>query len=224
MALRRSSRPIFSKADHLARLRAEGMTNTRLLEAVETIRHDQFVPVEHVHLAWGSAALPLPCGQLMPPPSKTAQLIEALNLSGSEAVLDIGTGSGYQAALLSKLARKVHSVDTFRTLVEAAQTLCGKLELDNVTFAQGDILASSRKQGQGGQALYDRIICDSAFDDLPRDLIDVLASGGIVVAPVFEGEGKATVMRLTKVGSRFERETLFKMHATPIRAGLAESL
>ena len=224
MALRSSSQTKSGRADHLARLRSAGISDPRILEAVETIRHDQFVPVEHIHLSWGETALPLPCGQLMPAPLRTAQLLQALQLQGNEAVLDVGTGSGYQAALLSKLARKVHSVDIYSTLVRSAQAVCSKLELSNLTIAQGDILSANRKHGQGGQALYDRIVADSSFPDLPRDLIDILASGGKVVAPVVGMDGKTNLMRLTKVGSRFERETLFEMRATPLQAGIAETL
>lgn len=224
MALRSSSQVKSGRADHMARLHAAGIQDARVLEAIETVRHDQFVPVEHIHLSWGETALPLPCGQLMPAPLRTAQLLEALELHGHEAVLDIGTGSGYQAALLSKLARKVHSVEIYRTLVNSAQAICSKLELTNLTIAQGDILASPRQLGQGGQALYDRIVTDSSFSDLPRELIEIMASGGIVVAPVVGADGTTKVMKLTKIGSRFERETLFEMRATPLQPGVAQTL
>lgn len=209
---------------HLMRLREVGITDTKLLCVVETFRHDHFVPTGHIHKAWGQRPLPIGCGQTMPSPVTTARLIAALNLTGNEAVLDVGTGTGYQAALLSRLARKVHSVERYGGLVDAAQRILRTLDLANITVAQSDGSKSAGRTGQGGQPLYDRIIVDSAFVETPRDLIDQLASGGVVVAVIGNPGEVQNVVRLTKVGSRFDRETLFPIRTTMLEPGVAIAL
>lgn len=209
---------------HLLRLREAGITDAKLLAVVETLRHDHFVPTGHIHRAWGQRPVPIPCGQTMLSPVTTARLVAALNLGGNEAVLDIGTGTGYQAALLSKLARKVHSVERYGGLVEAARRTIKTLDLGNITVAQADGFKSAGRTGQGGQPLYDRIIVDSAFAETPRELIDQLASGGIVVAVIGNPGEVQNAVRLTKVGSRFDRETLFALRTTMLEPGVAEAL
>ena len=209
---------------HMLRLRQAGFADQKLLAAVEATKRDLFVPVSTIHLAWLPFPLPLPCGQTMPSPVATAAMVSALRLNETCSVLEIGTGSAYQTALIARLAKKIHSVERYRTLADQARKVLTTLEVNNATVALADGSTAAGRKGPGGQALYDRIITDCAFEDLPRDLLDQLASTGLVVAPIGPATGVQTVARLTKVGSRFERENLFEIRSTPLERGLAVAL
>ena len=105
----------------LLRLRGFGIIDPRLLKTVETVAHDQFVPVEFIEQSWHPRSIPLPCGQIMHSPDLTARMLAALDPQPQHAVLDIGTGSGYQTALLATLAKKVHTIDRYQRLIRAGK-------------------------------------------------------------------------------------------------------
>lgn len=203
----------------MLRLRGHGVSDATLLKAVEAIPHQNFVPVEYFEKAWRPRTMPIVCGQIMHAPDVTIRMIEALRVGPAHTVLEIGTGSGYQTAILAKLAKKVHSIDRYKTLIKEATERLQQLEISNVTFAQADGRAGSGKQG-----LYDRIIADLAYDAMPRQLLEELVSGGIVVTAIGEVGEEQTIVRLTKIGSRFEREDLFKVRFGPFEAGVAQAL
>ncbi|MDA8869762.1 methyltransferase domain-containing protein [Rhizobiaceae bacterium] len=202
----------------MLRLREHGIVHKPLLDAIESIPRPQFIRSAHVHRAWADRSLPLANGQTMPPPSLTHRLVAALQVEAHHSVLEMGTGSGYQTAILARLSRKVRTVDRYASLLAQARKVIEALEIDNVTFHQADALTG---EGRGGGTLYDRIVTDLAFDDLPRDLLDQLASGGKVVAPIGPPGGVQTVVRLTKVGSRFQREALFDARFGQFDSGVA---
>jgi protein-L-isoaspartate(D-aspartate) O-methyltransferase len=201
------------------RLREFGIVDPDFLRMVESVPHEQFVPVQHFDQAWKDQVLPIDRGQTMLSPDVTIRLVEALKVETSHAVLEIGTGSGYQTALLARQAKKVYSVDRYRGLIHEARDRLERLGLHNVTLVQAD-----GRGGQMGQGLYDRIIIDSAFEAMPRYLLDQLVSGGVVVTAIGPPHGEQMAVRLTKIGSRFDRADLFPIHCGPLEEGLAAAL
>ncbi|MGI9366682.1 MAG: protein-L-isoaspartate(D-aspartate) O-methyltransferase [Rhizobiaceae bacterium] len=203
----------------MLRLREFGIVDPQYLKIVESVPHEQFVPVQHFEQAWKPQVLPIACGQTMVPIDATVRMVDALNLDQNHAVLEIGTGTGFQTALLAKLARKVYSVDRYQSLLDDAKERLDRLGIGNVTLAQAD--GASSLVGQG---LYDRIITDLAYETIPRYLLEQLVTGGIVVTAIGEPFGEQTVVRLTKVGSRFEREDLFPVRFGRFESGIARVL
>ena len=201
------------------RLREFGIVDPDFLRMVESVPHEQFVPVQHFDQAWKDQALPIDRGQTMLSPDITIRLVDALKVESHHAVLEIGTGSGYQTALLARQAKKVYSVDRYRGLIREARDRLERLGLDNVTFVQAD-----GRGGQMGQGLYDRIIIDSAFETMPRYLLDQLVSGGVVITAIGPPNGEQMLVRLTKIGSRFDRTDLFPVHFGTLEEGLAAAL
>ena len=203
----------------MLRMREIGIVDSKFLKIVESVPHEQFVPVQHFDQAWKPQALPMACGQTLVPIDTTVRMVDALKLDQSHSVLEIGTGTGYQTALLSKLAKKVYSVDRYQSLLDDARERLDRLGVSNATFAQAD--GASSLVGQG---LYDRIIADLAYDSIPRYLLEQLVTGGIVVTAIGLPFEEQTVVRLTKVGSRFEREDLFPVRFGRLETGLARVL
>ena len=203
----------------MLRLREFGLADPEFLKLVESVPHEQFVPVQHYEQAWKPHVLPMACGQTMVSPDTTVRLVAALDIAANHSVLEIGTGSGYQSALLGRMAKRVHSVDRYRTLLDGAKSRLERLGLANVTLEQAD--GASEQVGHG---LYDRIIADLAFDSMPRYLLDQLVSGGRVVTAIGASDSEQMAVRLTKVGSRFEREDLFPVRFGRLERGLAQTL
>ena len=201
------------------RLRESGIVDPEFLRLVESVPHEQFVPVHYFDQAWKDQKMPLACGQTMLSPEVTIRLVDALKVDANHAVLEVGTGSGYQTALLARQAKKVYSVDRYRSLILEAGDRLARLGLENVTLVQAD-----GRGGQLGQGLYDRIIIDSAFEAMPRYLLDQLVSGGVVITAIGPPEGEQMLVRLTKIGSRFDREDLFPVHFGQLEEGLAQAL
>lgn len=201
------------------RLREFGIVDPDFLRLVESVPHEQFVPVQYFDQAWKDQSLPIDRGQTMLSPDIAVRLVDALKVESHHAVLEIGTGSGYLTALLARQAKKVYSVDRYRGLIREARERLERLGLSNVTFVQAD-----GRGGQMGQGLYDRIIIDSAFEAMPRYLLDQLVSGGIVITAIGPPNGEQMVVRLTKIGSRFERADLFPVHFGQLEEGLAAAL
>ncbi|MDB5523863.1 MAG: protein-L-isoaspartate(D-aspartate) O-methyltransferase [Rhizobium sp.] len=186
------------------RLRAKGIVNNDLLNAVEQTPRHFFVPAEHSAHAWSSRTLPIECGAILEGVDLAARLLDALKLKPSHRVLEIGTGSGFTAAVLGRLTERVLTVDRYITLVTLAQERMDKLSLRNVIVRQAD--GSSGLQGEG---TFDRILVTAAFSSLPRIYAEQLVSGGVMIAPVIGEGGVARMIKLTKSGSRFEREEMF---------------
>ena len=193
------------------RLRAKGVTATDLLNAIEQTPRHLFVPAEHIGAAWSTRTIPIECGSLMEGVDLAAELIDALKLKPSHRVLEIGTGSGFTAAVMSRLAERVLTIDRYRTLVTLAQERMDKLSLRNVIVRQAD--GGSGLQGEG---TFDRIVVTAAFSTLPRIYAEQLVSGGMMIAPVLQDDGGCRMVKLTKTGSRFERVELFDAPYQPI--------
>jgi len=201
------------------RLRARGIVNNDLLNAIEQTPRHFFVPAEHAAHAWSSRTLPIECGAILEGVDLAAQILDTMKLKPSHRVLEIGTGSGFTAAVLGRLAERVLTVDRYRTLVNLAQERMDKLSLRNVIVRQAD-----GSMGLQGEGTFDRILVTAAFNTLPRIYAEQLVSGGVMVAPVIGDGGIARMVKLTKAGSRFEREDLFDTPYQPIVPQIAQML
>lgn len=201
------------------RLRARGIINNDLLNAIEQTPRHLFVPAEYSAFAWSSRTLPLECGAILEGVDLAAMLLDLMKLKPSHRVLEIGTGSGFTAAVLGRLTERVLTVDRYKTLVTLAQERMEKLSLRNVIVRQADGSA-----GLSGEGTFDRILVTAAFTTLPRIYAEQLVSGGVMIAPVMGDGGVARMIKLTKAGSRFEREELFDTPYQPIIPQVAQIL
>lgn len=201
------------------RLRGKGITATDLLNAVEQTPRDMFVPPEHAPSAWSSRTIPIECGAFMEGVDLAAELVDVLKLKPAHRVLEIGTGSGFTAAVMARLSERVLTIDRYKTLVKLAQERMDRLSLRNVVVRQAD--GSAGLQGEG---TFDRIVVTGAFADFPQIYAEQLVSGGMMLAPVIGEDGVARMVKLVKTGSRFERFDLFKTPYQPIVQRVAQYL
>ena len=160
-------------------IRQRGVTDARVLEAMRSVPRERFVPVELLHQAYEDGPLPIGSGQTISQPYIVAYMTEVLKVEPTHKVLEIGTGSGYQAAVLSELVRDVYTIEIVADLARRAEAVLQELKRTNVHVRAGDGYAGWPEQGP-----FDRIIVTAAPEQLPRPLIDQLAPGGLLVAPV----------------------------------------
>jgi protein-L-isoaspartate(D-aspartate) O-methyltransferase len=197
-------------------LRQSGITDTRVLSAIERVPREDFVLPTFVDQAYENTALPIEEGQTISQPYVVAFMTQALELDGSSKVLEIGTGSGYQAAVLSKLCRRVFSIERHRSLLRQAEANFKRLSLHNVVTRFGD-----GTLGWPEQAPFDRIIVTAAAEAVPEALKEQLAVGGIMVIPVGRISWAQEIVRLRKSTSGFESETLLPVRFVPLVPGTA---
>ena len=203
-------------AAFLLRLRGRGTVPKALIAAFEATPRRGFLAPHFHQIAWSDRMLPIECGEAIEGADMQAAVIAALAIEAGNRVLEIGTGSGYTAAVMSRLAARIVTVDRYKTLVEQARQRFEALGIGNVVVRQAD--------GSGGlpaEGPFDRIVAWAAFDSLPRFLLDQLSSGGIVIAPIGPEEGEQVLAKLTKVGSRFEREDIGLVRLQPILRSVA---
>ena len=160
-------------------LRKQGITDAKVLSAIERTPREVFVDVPFEHAAYDNTALPIACGQTISQPFVVAYATQALELGPAMRVLEIGTGSGYQAAVLSPLCRRVYTIERHRPLLREAEARFKALKLENIVTKHGDGL-----KGWPEQAPFDRILLSAAVAEVPPILIEQLKPGGILVAPV----------------------------------------
>jgi protein-L-isoaspartate(D-aspartate) O-methyltransferase len=170
-------------------LRQKGIADLSVLHAVEMVPRHAFVPTGVRHRAYEDAALPIGNGQTISQPSLHARYLELLKLTGRERVLEIGTGSGYQTALLSQLAEQVFSIERIPALLQAARDVIHRLGAKNVSLLLGDGTVGWREY-----APYDAILVSAAGPDVPTPLLEQLAPGGRMVAPIGRGEEQTLYM------------------------------
>ncbi len=200
----------------LLRLRSQGITEHRLLSAFEQVPRRNFVPVIHITEAYARGEMPIECGQSMTAVDQVAKVLLALEIGVGQRVLELGTGTGYQAALLGNLAEKVVSIERFRTLQEKAKMRVLQLGLENVDVSLDD---GSRAKKEFG--IYDRIVANCSFEQVPKDYLENLAAGGIMIAPVGAAGSRQKMMKFTKIGSRFGAEELFSVRTQPFLSGIS---
>ncbi len=205
--------------EFLLTLRRRGISDQAVLRAMDDVPRDRFVEASFAGSAYADQALPIACGQTISQPYVVAYMTEQLAVRSHHRVLEVGTGSGYQAAVLSRLAREVVSVERYRTLADAARDRLKSLGYDNVEVALGDGFA-----GVPGRAPFDRIIVTAAAETMPQALVDQLADDGIMILPLGSHEGSQHLIKLTKSQTGTRRENLIAVRFVPMLPGQAEEL
>jgi len=200
-------------------LRRRGIGDQAVLRAMDEVLREHFVDADHVEAAYADQALPIACGQTISQPYVVAYMTEQLALAPQHRVLEIGTGSGYQAAVLSRLAREVVTVERYRTLAETARMRLETLGYGNVTVVTGDGL-----DGHAARAPYDRIIVTAAAESIPEPLLGQLAAGGVMVLPLGPHGGAQRIVKLTKSADGIAREDLIWVRFVPLLPGQAREL
>ncbi|HML13757.1 MAG TPA: protein-L-isoaspartate(D-aspartate) O-methyltransferase [Xanthobacteraceae bacterium] len=200
-------------------LRRRGIMDQRVLRAMDQVPRENFVAPDQAVEAYADQALPIACGQTISQPYVVAYMTEQLALAPHHRVLEIGTGSGYQAAVLSRLAREVVTVERYRTLAETARTRLATLGYDNVVVVVGDGL-----KGCPERAPYDRIIVTAAAEEIPEPLLAQLAEGGVMVLPLGPHRGAQRIVKLTKSAEGMAREELIWVRFVPLLPGQAREL
>jgi protein-L-isoaspartate(D-aspartate) O-methyltransferase len=206
-------------ADLILRLRRVGITDQRVVSAIESVPREIFVPPESRAEAYAERALPVDCGQTISAPVIVGMMTAALDIGDRDRVLEIGTGTGYQTAILAKLARRVYTMDRFRTLVVAAESRFKTLRLSNVTTMIGDGI-----NGWPEQAPFDRIVVTAASDAVPEALKKQVRLGGVIVMPVGPIEGVQKLMRLQRTEAGFDEKALADVRFVPLIPGKAAHL
>ena len=201
------------------RLRSAGISNIDLLTAFEQTPRSQFVPPTLSQEAYSSRTVPIDCGAFMEGADLAVRLLAALQVKPGHRVLEIGTGSGFTAAVIGRIAERVLTVDRYKTLTVAAQARVDALGMRNVIVRQAD-----GSNGMPGEGTFDRIFVTTAFTILPRFYAEQLTHGGSMVAPLIGDDETCMMVRLTKTGSRFEREDLFTVPFLPIIPQMAAAL
>ena len=205
------------KMQFLYALRSKGVTDARVLNAMEQIDRGPFIRGLFASRAYEDMPLPIACGQTISQPSVVALMTQALDVSSRDKVLEVGTGSGYQAAILSKLARRVYTIDRHRRLVVEARQIFEDLALSNITAIIGD-----GSFGLPEQAPFDRIIVTAAAEDPPGPLLAQLKVGGIMVVPVGQSATVHHLIRVRKTETGLEYDELRKVRFVPLLEGLGK--
>ena len=200
-------------------LRRRGISDQTILRTMEEVPREMFVtPADRGH-AYRDSALGIACGQTISQPFVVAYMTEQLQLQKQHKVLEIGTGSGYQAAILSRLCRHVLTIERYRTLADSARARLEKLGYDNVEILLGD--GFDIPPGGGD---FDRIIVTAAMEKIPEKLQERLLPRGILIAPVGPHHGTQTLVRVTRTDSGFERKELVDVRFVPALPGIAREL
>ena len=207
------------RMEFLLTLRRRGISDQAVLRAMDEVPREKFVETGFTEAAYADQALPIACGQTISQPYVVAYMTEQLAVKPQHRVLEVGTGSGYQAAVLSRLAREVVSIERYRTLAETARERLAALGYDNVEVVIGDGFA-----GVPARAPYDRIIVTAAAETIPQTLLDQLGEGGVMLAPIGPHEGPQHIVKLTKSETGIARENLIPVRFVPLLPGQAKEL
>jgi protein-L-isoaspartate(D-aspartate) O-methyltransferase len=205
------------KMQFLYTLRSNGVTDKRVLEAMEKIDRRAFVRGLFADRAYDDTPLPITCGQTISQPSVVGLMTQALNVQPRDKVLEVGTGSGYQAAVLSQLARRVYTVDRHRRLVSEAQEVFAALGLTNITA-----LTADGSRGLPEQAPFDRILVTAAAEDPPGPLLAELRTGGIMVVPVGQSDKVQHLIKVTRTETGYDYTELRPVRFVPLVEGLGQ--
>lgn len=206
-------------AAFLMRMRAQGINDKALFSAIEVTPRVDFVDGPWHDAIWRNRTLPIACGEAIEGIDLQARVLAALDIREGHRVLEIGTGTGFTTAVMARLAGRVLSFERYKRLCEEAQQRFEALGLTNIIVRQAD-----GSKGAAAEGPFDRIVVWAAFDSMPRMFVDQLATGGIMAAPIGGGESVQTFTRLTKLGSRFEREDFCKARLQPLQSGVAAFL
>ncbi len=207
------------RMEFLLSLRRHGIMDAGVLRAMDEVPREHFVTSTYADIAYADQALPIACGQTISQPYVVAYMTERLGVTPEHRVLEVGTGSGYQAAILSRLAREVVSIERYRTLAEAARIRLATLGYTNVEVVVGDGLA-----GVPDKAPFDRIIVTAAAEQGPPALVDQLVEGGVMVLPLGPHHDGQVIVKLTKARDALQREDLIDVRFVPLLPGKAREL
>jgi protein-L-isoaspartate(D-aspartate) O-methyltransferase len=196
----------------IMQLRRSGVTDTAVLAVIERLPRELFVPRSFLDQAYEDMALPIGSGQTISQPLVVAMMTQALELHDRLKVLEIGTGSGYQAAVLSRLVRRVYTIERHRALLHEAEARFTQLGFHNITTRAGD-----GTKGWPEQAPFDRILVTAAADgDIPKTLTDQLALGGIMIVPLGNDRRDQRVYRVRRTETGLQREELWPVRFVPL--------
>ncbi|MCU0986426.1 MAG: protein-L-isoaspartate(D-aspartate) O-methyltransferase [Acetobacteraceae bacterium] len=199
-------------------LRDVGITDVAVLAAIETTPRESFIPETFRDQAWEDIALPIGLGQTISQPRVVAMMTEAVRVTKRHRVLEIGTGSGYQAAVLAKLCRRLYTIERHPLLLARAEEILKALGHTNIVTRAGDGM-----EGWPELAPFDRIIVTAAPRSAPAKLLDQLSpEGGVMVIPMGETADSQNLWRITRQGDRFEKEKLAGVRFVPLLPGLAD--
>jgi protein-L-isoaspartate(D-aspartate) O-methyltransferase len=206
----------YRKIELIMSLRNQGIRDQRILEAIERTPREMFLGPSFQPMAYADQALPIACGQTISQPYVVAFMTDRLKLNDRCKVLEIGTGSGYQTAILSPLCRRVYTIERYRTLANEAEERFKALGLSNITQMVGD-----GHKGWPKQAPFDRIIVTAAARQMPQALADQLAIGGIMIIPLEDGFMSQELVRITRDEHGFTHERLLAVRFVPLVEGVA---
>jgi protein-L-isoaspartate(D-aspartate) O-methyltransferase len=205
------------KMQFLFSLRSRGVTNKRVLNAMERVDRGKYIRGTFEDRAYEDTPLPIACGQTISQPSIVALMTEALDVQPRDKVLEIGTGSGYQAAILSQLARRVYTVDRYSRLVSEARAVFEAEDITNIIA-----LIADGSRGLPEQAPFDRIILTAASEDPPSPLLEQLRVGGIMVLPVGQSDTVQTLVKVVKTEDGLDYHELRSVRFVPLLEGLGK--
>jgi protein-L-isoaspartate(D-aspartate) O-methyltransferase len=200
-------------------LRRRGIMDPAVLRAMEEVPREKFVMPGQAGAAYADRAMPILCGQTISQPYVVAYMTERLKVEPHHHVLEVGTGSGYQAAVLSRLAAKVTTIERYRTLADAARARLAELGFHNVEVFVGDGTA-----GVPDRAPFDRIMVTAATEEIPQALTQQLSEGGVMVLPLGPQHFHQSLVRLTRSSNGLVREDLIDVRFVPLLPGQAREL
>ena len=203
------------KMQFLFSLRKAGIVDKQVLDAMERVDRKDFVNSVFSEKAYDNTPLPIACGQTISQPTVVGLMTQALQIRSRDKVLEVGTGSGYQAAILSLLARRVYTVERHSLLVHNANKVFQKLDISNITT----ILADGG-YGLEQQAPFDRIIVTAASDDPPSSLLSQLKNDGIMIIPVGQSDNMQNLIKITKTDEGYDYQDLQPVRFVPLVAGI----
>jgi protein-L-isoaspartate(D-aspartate) O-methyltransferase len=206
------------KMQFLYAIRRRGITDTRILNAMEKVDRKDFLTGIFEKKAYEDIPLPIACGQTISQPSIVAQMTQNLEVTPRCKVLEIGTGSGYQATILSYLARRVYTVERHQHLLDQAQKVFDKLNLTNITAMKSD-----GSRGLPAQAPFDRILLTAAAEDPPQPLLEQLKPDGIMVLPVGQTDSVQTMIKIKKTDQGLIYHEMGEVRFVPLIEGVADS-
>jgi protein-L-isoaspartate(D-aspartate) O-methyltransferase len=209
----------FHAARLVLALRQAGVMDQRIMEALEKTPREPFVPRPFVESAWEDIELPIDCGQNLTRPVVVGAMIQALDPKRESTVLEVGCGSGYSSAVLSRLARRVYSLDRYRTLVDKARVALDQLGIERVELRHADGL-----NGWPEAAPFDRLLLMGSVTGLSAVLAAQIAVGGIVVAPIDGGPVQIIVKLVKQADQTFTQTPIMRSNFTPLQAGAAREL
>ena len=207
------------KMQFILSVRSEGVVNNNVLKAIESLKREHFLKGVFAQRAYEDTPLPIECGQTISKPSVVGIMTQALKVTTRDKILEIGTGSGYQTAILSKLARRVYSVERFKPLYDEARQIFKKLNLNNITPIWGD-----GSQGIVEQQPFDRIIVTAAAEDPPPMLLNQLKVGGIMIIPVGQSDEIQKLIKVERTETNFKYEDLCDVRFVPLLEGREDGI